>query len=79
MKNQILLFFALVCLAYESYSQDKPSYIDSVNTGSKSNFFEVYFETSRIFENEHWDINTDNIVPKSAGGKVQGYSLIKKK
>jgi len=47
--------------------------------GLRSNVFEVFFETKRIFEDEHWDIQTDNIVPKSAGGKLQGYSLIKRK
>lgn len=47
--------------------------------GKSTNYFEVQFETQRIFENEKWCIIDNKIRPLSLGGEYQNYYLEKNK
>lgn len=46
--------------------------------GTSSNYFEVIFETIRIFENEDWLFTNGKIKPKGLDSKYQKYFLIKR-
>jgi hypothetical protein len=45
--------------------------------GTNSNFFEVYFETHRIFENEYWIFKKQSIVPMGIDNRYSNYQLSK--
>jgi hypothetical protein len=45
--------------------------------GTRTNEFKVLFETSRVFENEEWDLKGLQITPKNSFGKIQNYYLQK--
>lgn len=45
------------------------------NIIGQTNYFEVYFETKRVFENESWLIKDNKIIPKSFNGYFQNYNL----
>lgn len=45
------------------------------NITGQTNYFEVYFETKRVFENESWLIKDNKIIPKSFNGDFQKYNL----
>lgn len=45
--------------------------------GEFSNFFKVWFEPNRVFENERWYINNNKIKPKGLNGEFQSYFLEK--
>ena len=45
--------------------------------GSKTNTFDVLFETTRVFENESWEINGHTITPNCPGGYKQNFKLTK--
>lgn len=46
--------------------------------GSKSNIFNVLFETNKVFENESWAIDKNKIQPKRDDGENQNYRLTPK-
>lgn len=46
--------------------------------GITSNFFEVHFETHRVFENEYWIYRKQCIVPLGIDRKYLNYKLLKK-
>jgi hypothetical protein len=41
----------------------------------QTNYFEVYFETERVFENESWLLKDGKIIPRSFSGDLQSYYL----
>ena len=43
--------------------------------GSKTNFFEVLFETNRVFENEKWKYEVGKLIPKGFNGLEQNFKL----
>ena len=45
--------------------------------GPKSNYFQILFETSRVFENERWLIKNNSIIPCGFDGELQNYFLKK--
>ena len=45
--------------------------------GLSSNYFEVFFETNRVFENEAWEITFEGIIPKGLNCKPQMFVLKK--
>ena len=47
--------------------------------GANSNFFEIHFETHRVFENEHWIFKNQSIVPMGINNKYSNYKLLKQK
>ena len=46
--------------------------------GQGSNFFTIFFETSRVFENEGWYIENGEITPRRFDGKEQKFKLVKR-
>lgn len=64
----------------EFYIVDKnglksPTYIIK---GTMTNYFEILFETSRVFENESWVIKDGKIIPRNFQGQLQEYYLKKR-
>lgn len=49
-----------------------------VIVGKTTNYFEILFETSRVFENESWGIKDNKIIPRNFDGHFQNYYLEKK-
>ena len=47
--------------------------------GTSSNFFEVHFETHRVFENECWIFKKQNIVPMGIDNKYSNCQLLKQR
>lgn len=45
------------------------------NIIGQTNYFEVYFETKRVFENESWTLKNGKITPRSFNGDLQNYYL----
>jgi len=45
--------------------------------GTSSNFFEVHFETHRVFENEYWILKKQSIVPMGIDNRYSNYQLSK--
>lgn len=45
--------------------------------GESANFFTIFFESARVFENEGWYIKNEKIRPKAPNGKEQIFELIK--
>ncbi|AWG24861.1 hypothetical protein [Flavobacterium kingsejongi] len=63
----------------EFYIVDKnglksPTYIIR---GTNTNYFEILFETSRVFDNESWVIKDGKIIPRNFQGELQEYYLEK--
>ncbi len=69
-KNKILKGFYIV----DTNGLKSSTYLKK---GKFSNYFEVQFETKRVFENEIWHIEKDKIKPISQGGEYQNYYLEK--
>lgn len=46
--------------------------------GSHTNFFEIQFETNRVFDNEAWGLKDGKIQPKGLDGEIGNYYLSKK-
>lgn len=44
---------------------------------ARNNFFDIKFETQRVFENEQWKFLENGIVPLGVDGKISKYKLIK--
>jgi hypothetical protein len=47
--------------------------------GGRTNYFEVFFEMRRVYENELWEIKNEKIRPKGLDNKDQSYFLTKQK
>ncbi|WP_339688038.1 hypothetical protein [uncultured Nonlabens sp.] len=45
--------------------------------GNSNNYFEIFFETNRVFENESWVFKLDKIKPRDFGGDLTSYYLKK--
>jgi len=45
--------------------------------GVRSNLFNILFETSRVFENEIWFFDKNNLLPRGMDGALQKYVLQK--
>lgn len=43
--------------------------------GSNSNYFEILFETQRVFENEIWFFKNNYLIPIGLSGEIQNYLL----
>ena len=48
-------------------------------TGGRTNYFEVFFEGGRVYENEYWEVKNEKIRPKGLNNKEQSYFLTKQK
>ena len=59
---------------YDTKGLKSPTY-DIV--GLRTNYFEIQFETKRVFDNEVWKIKNDKITPKGLNGEIQKYFLTK--
>lgn len=46
--------------------------------GGRTNYFEVKFETKRLFENEYWMISKEGLIPIGLDNKPQSYLLKRK-
>lgn len=69
-KNQIIKGFYIV----DTKGLKSSTYLKK---GKFSNYFEVQFETKRVFENESWHIEKDKIKPIGMDGEYQNYYLEK--
>jgi hypothetical protein len=45
--------------------------------GVSTNYFEIFFETDRVFENEAWELTLEGLKPNGLNGKPQEYILEK--
>lgn len=45
--------------------------------GTNSNFFEVHFETHRVFENEYWILKKQGIIPMGIDNRYSNHQLSK--
>ncbi|QJP35147.1 hypothetical protein F0365_12490 [Nonlabens sp. Ci31] len=45
--------------------------------GNSNNYFEIFFETKRVFENESWILKLDKIKPRDFSGSLTSYYLKK--
>jgi len=45
--------------------------------GKNTNTFNIQFETTRVFDNEHWVLKENKIIPRGVNGKLQDYFLTK--
>jgi hypothetical protein len=69
-KNQTIKGFYIV----DTKGLKSPTYLKK---GKFSNYFEVQFETKRVFENETWHLEKDKIKPIGMDGEYQNYYLEK--
>lgn len=46
--------------------------------GTHTNFYEIQFETTRVFDNEAWELKNGNIRPRGFDLQLQNYYLKKK-
>ncbi len=73
------LFSKLEHIAKAFYIVDAGGTTSPIYTieGTRSNVFHVLFETHRVFENEAWNVDGNEIAPRGKSGKLQKYRLLK--